>query len=179
MDICVTHIYHFRALSHVNMSICVHIYCTMVSVCVCMFSSRTFLSSIMLPLGHMFAHGCFYPCHICQHWHIYYMCGLSGITCWWGRVSSYMWHSWEKSNVRRKFLNVNVYVDICIHTWDISKHCYMSTWLMYLSTWHWLALMHVCLKALGQALYISVSHHVSVWHFWVHVYTYVSMYDIY
>lgn len=65
-------------------------------------------------------------CHICQHWHVCYMCKLSGITCWCGHVSSHMWHSWEKSNVRMKFLNVNMYVDICVHTWDISKHCYMS-----------------------------------------------------
>lgn len=65
-------------------------------------------------------------CHICQHWYICQMCDLSGITCWYEHVSSHMWHSWEASNVRMKFLNVSVYVDICVYTWDISKHCYMS-----------------------------------------------------
>lgn len=64
-------------------------------------------------------------CHICHHWHICYMCDLSGIT-WYEHVSSHMWQSWEASNVRMKFLNIIEYVDICVHTWDISKHCYMS-----------------------------------------------------
>lgn len=83
-------------------------------------------------------------CHIWHHWHIRYMCDLSGITGY-EHVSSQMWRSWEASNVRMKFLNVIVYVNICVHTWDISKHYYMSA-LAYIFKCMTLVRTNVCLS---------------------------------
>lgn len=65
---------------------------------------------------------------------------------------------------------------MCMWTYVFIHGTFLSTvtcqdWLMYLNARHWWERMHVCLKAFGQTWYISVSHHVSVWHFWAHAYT--------